>query len=151
MKRILFILTCLFGSISVFSQSSDIVYDSTLAKSLGADELGMKSYVFVVLKTGNVKINDKAVLDSIFKGHFQNMNSLADSGYLVLAGPYGKNELQYRGLFILNTESIEQAKVWIERDPTVNSKFFDVDYIPWYGTAALSALLPIHRSISKQK
>ncbi len=151
MIRISIALLCLLGNLLAFSQNEVVQYDSVLAKSLVADDLGMKSYIFVILETGNATIQDKAILDSIFAGHFKNINSLSDSGYLVLAGPYRKNDLGYRGLFILNTDSEEQARKWIERDPTVRSNYFKVEYIPWYGSAALPALLPIHRKISKQR
>lgn len=151
MTRICILLICLYSSLISFSQNEVEPYDSVLAKSLDADDLGMKSYMFVVLKTGSATIQDKVVLDSIFAGHFQNINSLSDSGYLVLGGPYRKNDMGYRGLFILDTDSEEQAKKWIERDPTVQSNYFKVEYIPWYGSAALPALLPIHRKISKQR
>ncbi|HEX2976463.1 MAG TPA: YciI family protein [Bacteroidales bacterium] len=151
MVRISFLFILILGSQIALSQNDKIQYDSVLAKSLGADDRGMKSYIFAILKTGGANIEDKAVLDSLFKGHFKNINSLADSGYLVVAGPYGKNELGYRGLFILNTDSKEQAIQWIERDPTVRAKYFEVEYIPWYGTAALNAVNPIHKKISKKK
>lgn len=40
--------------------------DSTLAKSLGADEYGMMSYVFVLLTPGSNKLEKGEVRDSIF-------------------------------------------------------------------------------------
>lgn len=44
----LFIITINYG------QTKNVNYDSTLAKNFGADDFGMKSYVFVVLKTGKL-------------------------------------------------------------------------------------------------
>jgi hypothetical protein len=77
-------------------------YDSTLAKNLGADDYGMKSYILVILKTGSKTIEEKSVRDSLFAGHLQNIRRLADLGKLIVAGPLGKNEKTYRGIFILN-------------------------------------------------
>ena len=52
MKRI--ILSILFIGLSSlgFSQEKSS-YDEELAKKLGADEYGMKTYVFCILKTGS--------------------------------------------------------------------------------------------------
>ena len=54
-------------------------YDADLAKKTGADEYGMKSYVFCILKTGpkDAEIKDKKQRDDIFAGHMANMNRLA--------------------------------------------------------------------------
>ena len=53
------------------------VYDAALARLLGADEHGMRSYVLVILKTGPKKATDKAERAKIFEGHFANMGKLA--------------------------------------------------------------------------
>jgi len=68
------------------------VYDAALAKSLGADEHGMRSYVLVILKTGPKKATDKAERAKIFEGHFANMNRLAEDGKLAVAGPLDGKE-----------------------------------------------------------
>jgi len=125
-------------------------YDAELAKKLGGDDMGMKSYVLVVLKTGP---NDASVKGDerkkAFEGHFANINKLADEGKLAVAGPFGKNDKTFRGLFIMNTASVEEAQKWTEADPTVRSGIFIVDYVPWYGSASLMATNDIHKKISK--
>ena len=56
MKKIFFLLM-----LSCFSlQAQNTEYDEALAKKLGADEYGMKQYVFAILKTGSATIDDKA-------------------------------------------------------------------------------------------
>lgn len=54
--------------------------DAELAGSLGADEIGMKRYVFVLLKTGPNKVPAGAERDEMFKGHFANMGRLSSEG-----------------------------------------------------------------------
>ena len=95
-----------------FAQTINPDYDSTLAKKFGADDYGMKSYVFVILKTGSNTTTDKAFIDSCFAGHMANIFRLVDEGKLIVAGPFGKNDNSYRGLFIFNVSTIEEAKVW---------------------------------------
>lgn len=41
-------------------------YDQELAKKLGADDYGMKSYIFVLLKTGENKTTDKQFINECF-------------------------------------------------------------------------------------
>ena len=149
-KTILLAFLLLF-SITGFPQDVKPAYDSTLAKSLGADDYGMKSYILAILKTGTYQTTDKAIIDSLFRGHMDNINRLAEAGQLIVAGPLGKNDKQYRGIFILNTTSLEEAARWLDIDTAINSKLLEVEYFPWYGSAALPAYLPVHRTIEKQQ
>lgn len=124
-------------------------YDEALAKKLGADNYGMKMYVLVILKTGTNTTSTKTQTDSLFKGHMSNMEVLSKANRLIVAGPMAKNEKQYRGIFILNTKSIEEAKNWLATDPAVNAKLLDAELYNWYGSAALAEYLPYHDKVQK--
>ncbi|MEX2483791.1 MAG: hypothetical protein WED10_04510 [Brumimicrobium sp.] len=95
------------------------VYDSILAKELGADEYGMKSYSFVILTTGDSTINDQKRVQELFNGHLKNISELEKDGKLVLAGPLGENPHEYRGLFIFNNPSVEETKKLLNTDPAI--------------------------------
>lgn len=136
---------------TAFAQTENSQYDSLLAKSLGADDYGMKSYVLVILKTGRKVIDDKAIRDSLFRGHMHNIGRLAEMGKLIVAGPFGKNDNDYRGIFILNVKSIEEAKELTSTDPTIKEGIFEVDILPWYGSAALPTYLETHKMIEKNR
>ena len=151
MKYLLILFLSLSYSMAAVCQTGNPLYDKTLADSLGADEYGMKSYIFVILKTGTNKIEDKALSDSLFKGHIANINRLADAGKLVVAGPFGKNDKEYRGLFILNVQTTEEAQALLQTDPAIQQKVFDVELISWYGSAALPMYLDFHKKIEKEK
>jgi uncharacterized protein YciI len=151
MSRLFFVLFCfLFYSVNL-AQTQNTQYDSTLAKSLGADNYGMKNYVFVILKTGTAVIENKETRDSLFSGHMKNINRLVSENKLIVAGPFGKNELNFRGLFILDVKTIEEARELVNTDPAVAAKIFDVELIPWYGSAALKEYLKIAEKITKTK
>jgi uncharacterized protein YciI len=126
-------------------------YDSTLAKKFGADEYGMKSYVFAILKTGTNTTTDKAFIDSCFSGHLANIVRLVNEGKLIVAGPLGKNDNAYRGIFIFNVKTIEEAEELVQTDPAINSGLLDVDLYAWYGSAALSEYLETSLKIGKYK
>ncbi len=136
-------------SFSLGAQTNTQIYDSVLAKKLGADEQGMKAYIFVILKTGPNKMEAGPERDKLFKGHMDNINRLADEGKLVIAGPMGANEKMYRGIFILNVKTIDEAKELLKADPTVSEKIFDVEYYEWYGSAAISEYLKVAKLIEK--
>ncbi len=143
MKAILMLAISAFIFIFSYAQSPNPKYDKALADSLGANENGMKSYVLVILKTGpeDKNITDKATRDSLFRGHFSNMGVMAKAGKLVVAGPIGKNDKTYRGIFILNVSTIEEARELTQTDPSVKAGIFDVELFPWFGSAALPMYL----------
>lgn len=149
MKKILIVLL-LLGSQLVYAQTPAPAFNKALADSLDADKYGMKMYVMAILKTGSATITDKATVDSLFKGHMDNIGHLADMGKLVVAGPFQKNEKQYRGIFILNTKSLEEAKTLLQTDPAIKAKLLDTELFNWYGSAALPLYLKHHAEITEQ-
>lgn len=126
-------------------------YNKLLADSLGADERGMKMYQFVLLKTGPSTINNKDSVQQAFAGHMQNISKLVKEGLLVVAGPFGKNDKQYRGLFILNAKNSEEAEKLLAGDPAVKAGLLTYDLLSWYGSAALPLYLPYAEKVSKTK
>lgn len=151
MKQSILVFLAISLSLTAICQNEDPGYDKKLADSLGADEYGMKSYILVILKTGTAQIDNKKVLDSLFDGHMKNIQRLVASGKLVVAGPLGKNDKTYRGIFILNVKTKEEAKALLETDPTVKEKVLDAEIFEWYGSAALPMYLPYHDKVGKTK
>ncbi|MBL0154210.1 MAG: hypothetical protein IPP93_12250 [Chitinophagaceae bacterium] len=149
MKTILFILIVLMISSSSRSQTQNPQLDSVLAKKLGGDEYGMKSYVLVILKTGANTTKDKAFIDSCFLGHLNNIKRLAALNQLVVSGPFGKNDNSFRGLFILNVKTREEANLLLATDPAIKAELLKPELYPWYGSAALPEYLPAHDKIWK--
>ncbi|MEX0646565.1 MAG: YciI family protein [Balneolaceae bacterium] len=148
---ILAVLILCVISASLSAQNLNPDYDAELAEELGADDYGMKSYIFVILKTGSNdgEIKDQAVRDSLFAGHLNNIRRLAEEEKLLVAGPFGRNENSYRGLFILNTESLEEAGEILETDPAVKEKLLEAELYAWYGSAALPVYLEAAGKIGK--
>lgn len=126
---------------SVKAQSTNPNYDAELASKLGADDYGMKNYVFVILKTGDNGSTDEALKDSCFSGHMKNISRLVEEKKLIVAGPMLKNEKSYRGIFILDITTIEEARLLMDTDPAIKEGFLAPELYLWYGSAALSEYL----------
>jgi uncharacterized protein len=125
-------------------------YDKSLADSLGADDYGMKQYVLVILKTGKRENVDKMTQDSLFAGHMKNIGRLADAGKLIVAGPMQKNEKAYRGIFILNVQTLEEAAALVDTDPAIKGGLLEPELYGWYGSAALPLYLKYHPQLQKK-
>ncbi|MCJ7934411.1 MAG: YciI family protein [Chryseobacterium sp.] len=154
MKSRILLTACLLISALSFAQEKKAEkpkYNQELATSLGADQYGMKPYTIVMLTTGFVKIEDKAKMGELMKGHMGNIQKLADEGKIIVAGPFlEKNKENYRGMFIFNTKSKEEAEQWVKTDPAVQAGIFSYEIFPWYGSAALPLYLKHHKEISKE-
>ncbi|WP_426476949.1 YciI family protein [Chryseobacterium sp. CBSDS_008] len=116
MKLKIYLFLTLLVPILSFAQeqkAEKAKYNQKLADSLGADKYGMKPYMIVMLTTGSVTIEDKVKMGEIMKGHMTNIGKLANEGKIVAAGPFlEKNKENYRGMFIFNTQSKEEAEQW---------------------------------------
>jgi len=124
-------------------------YDEALAKRLGADERGMRSYVFVILKAGPKTDLTKEESSKLFAGHMANIQRLAAEGKLLLAGPFQENPSHYEGLFIFNVKTVKEAEALIVTDPAVLAGRFTYEAYGWYGSAAVMEIMAIHNRIQK--
>ncbi len=98
----------------------------------------IKLFWLVIIKTGpkDKEITDSVERSKIFAGHFSNMNRLHQEGVLKAAGPFGKNDFTWRGLFIFDCKTREDAEHYVKTDPAVAAGVFIVDIIPWYSEAS---------------
>jgi uncharacterized protein len=129
MKNIFFLaVSSMLICLSAYSQK-----DSTAKKP----EEKIKQFWLVVLKTGPMdkEITDSVKRKEIFAGHFSNMERLYNEGILKAAGPFGKNDFTWRGLFIMDCKTKEEAENYVKTDPAVAAGVFVVDIVPWYSQA----------------
>ncbi len=145
---------CMLLACSSLAQSKETAknpnYDAGLAKKVGADKIGMKQYVLAVLKTGP---NDATIKgkerEEIFKGHFANIQRMAKAGQLVVAGPFGDGG-EWRGLYIFNVTTIDEARKLTETDPTIKSGVLIGEFHKWYGSAAMMEINRIHQTLTEK-
>lgn len=78
------------------------------------------------------EIKDSTERSKLFAGHFANMEKLHSEGILKVAGSFGKNDFTWRGLFILDCKTKEEAEGFVKTDPTVAAGVFIYDIVPWF-------------------
>ena len=137
-----------FAGVSLSADPPAPAYDAQLASQLGADERGMRQYVMVILKTGPTPKPKGPERDAMFKGHFANIQRLADQGKLVLAGPFDGAD-GWRGMFIFAVKDIDEAKQLTATDPVIASGEMIAEYHQYYGSAALMQVSETHKRITK--
>jgi hypothetical protein len=71
------------------SKSAVTAYDSTLAITYGADQFGMKKYVFAFLYRGPNRDRDSLEAAQLQQAHLENIGRLAEAGKLVLWSFFG--------------------------------------------------------------
>ena len=78
-----------------------------------------------------------------------NITRMANEGKLVVAGPFlDKGDL--RGIYIFNVETVAEAEALTSTDPSVKAGVLAMELHPWYGSAALQEVVPLHEKIVKK-
>jgi uncharacterized protein YciI len=110
----------------------------------------MKKHIIAFLYRGD-RITEYSIeeLPEFQKGHRAIITRLATEGKLVLAGPFFGNE-ELRGLFFFNVESVAEAEILTESDPSIQAGILKMEMKEWYGSAALPLLLEWQSKISKE-
>jgi uncharacterized protein YciI len=135
----------------LYRQLSDsAAYDSVLARQLGADDIGMKRYVMAFLKRGPNRGQDSITAANLQKAHMANIQRMAEAGQLVVAGPF-LDDGDVRGIYIFNVKTVEEARALTETDPSVKAGRLTMELHPWYGSAAMMMVTPLHRRLEKKE
>ena len=103
--------------------------------------------MLVILRTGPTRVPDGDARKAMFAGHMANIRRLSDEGKLVLAGPFGDKDGDWRGLFVFAVADIEEAKALVATDPVIIQGEMVAEYHSWYGSAATVLLPGLHARI----
>lgn len=132
------------------TDDSKPTYNEALAQELGADDYGMKMYVMAILKAGPNQDQTPEEAAKLQQAHMENIGRMAKSGDLVVAGPFAKNELGFRGIYVFNVKTIEEAKSLTESDPAIQAGRLAMELIPWYSSAALMQVPEVATTLAKK-
>src|SRR5690606_39886671 len=73
---------------------------------------------------------DREIINNVFRGHLENINRLVDEGKLIVAGPLGKNDHSYWGIFIFSVNDPEEVKQILQdrKSTRLNSSHVNISY-----------------------
>lgn len=69
-------------------------------------------------------------LERLQEAHLTNIRRLADTGKLVVAGPFS-DDGTLRGVFVFKTETLDEAKTLADSDPAVQAGRLVLEFHPW--------------------
>jgi len=80
-------------------------------------------------------------VEQIQKGHLDNIRKMAESGKLILAGPFSDGG-NLRGMFVFKVDSLAEAKVLCDADPAIQAGRLVVEWHPWYSAKGIQIVQP---------
>ena len=87
----------------------------------------------LLLRPPNAPELPKPELDELQEGHMANIRRLHGEGKLLKAGPTeDASARNVRGIFILTTASVDQAREWVASDPLIKRGRLVAEYLKWY-------------------
>jgi uncharacterized protein YciI len=92
----------------------------------------IRQYWFVLLKTGPNTDADSTSKEILFDKHMANIVKLYNDGILKVAGPFGKNDNEWRGLFVLDCATREEAEDYLQTDAAIAAGLLTAEITPWY-------------------
>lgn len=92
----------------------------------------MKRYVFMLLNVGENRSHDADKAAEIQEQHMAHLNNLAESGKLIVAGPFEGSD-EHRGLLIFDVASLDEALKLESEDPAVKAGRLKMEAFYWWG------------------
>lgn len=115
---------------------------ATACPAPGAGTVEMRSYFLVLLHRGPTWTAEKTPeTQRLFEGHMANIQAMARTGKLVLAGPFdapATDKDAIAGLFLFDVSSKEEVETMIARDPAIAAQRLVPEILTWYGPAGLT-------------
>lgn len=135
---------------TTIKETSEVAYDSLLAKEAGADDYGMRKYILANLIAGPNRDQDSTTAAQLQRAHLDNITRMAEEGQLVIAGPF-MDDGDIRGIYIFAVETIEEAEALTRTDPAIKAGRLKMELRPWYGPAALMLMEDLHKKLTKKE
>lgn len=127
MKQLLFVFILSLAAIATNAQDQR---EFTYAE--GDTTYTMKRYVFMLLKSGETKSKTEEEAAKYQKMHMAHLSKMAESGELIVAGPFEGGD-QHRGLLIFDVETVEEALKLEGDDPMVKTDRLRMEAFYWWG------------------
>ena len=130
MKNLILCLLMFVSTTSAFGQKEFSVQE-------GDTTFTMKEYYFCLLTRGPNTGLDSLELATLQQGHMDHINAMAESGKLLIAGPFG-DDGSWRGILILDVKNMEEARDLVNQDPMIKAGRLRSEIHPWWGAKGSS-------------
>ena len=98
----------------------------------GPDDYEMANYQVAFYRRGPAWTpGDTPELEKLQSEHLAHIGKMAESGKLIIAGPFTDNG-ELRGMLIFRIESLDEAKALAEQDPAVKAGRLVLEWHPWF-------------------
>ena len=105
-------------------------------------EVTMRSYFLVLLRRGPAWTPEKtAETKAIFEGHMANIEAMAATGKLLIAGPIDappEDRTALAGIFLFDVATKPEVESLIANDPAIKIGRLVPEIHTWYGPAGLT-------------
>jgi uncharacterized protein len=107
------------------------------AEEKAGPQIEMTTYYVGLLYRGpNATTEPTPETQKIQEAHMAHIREMAQSGKLLLAGPFS-DDGKLRGMFVFRVDSMEEAKALSEADPAVKAGRLVVELHPWYSAKGI--------------
>lgn len=118
------------GCIAAMVQlSAQRTFDVTIADST----YHMKQYWFVLYSGGEGAPLDSLTAARSQEEHLAHQAAQAERGLIVMGGPFGKNDADWRGILLYDCDTREEVEGYLKQDPFVKAGRLNYDIKPWWG------------------
>ena len=105
-------------------------------------ELKMRSYYLVLLRRGPTWSAEKTPeTKKLFEGHMANIEAMAKSGKLLIAGPMDADpadKTAVAGIFLFDVPTKEEVVELMNGDPAIAAKRLVPEVLTWYGPSSIT-------------
>jgi uncharacterized protein len=121
-----------------------LIFTALACVAFGADEpkYEMTNYALGILRKGPAwTAADTPETRSLQAAHMANIQKMAATGKLIVAGPMG-DEGDVRGIFIFKETTPDEARAMMTADPAVKAGRFIPEVHAWFAAAGLKVNPP---------
>jgi uncharacterized protein len=112
------------------------------AAPVASGKLEMRSYFLVLLRRGPAWTAESTPeTKQIFEGHMANIEAMAASGKLLIAGPMDADpadKTAVAGIFLFDVKTKEEVALLMKNDPAIAAGRLQPEILSWYGPANIT-------------
>jgi uncharacterized protein YciI len=114
--------------------SADLRAQRTFDVTIADSTYHMKQYWMVLYIKGDGPALDSLTAATLQREHLAHQDDQAKRGLIVMAGPFDKNDLGWRGILLYDVNTREEVEQQLLQDPFVKAGRLKYEIAPWWGS-----------------